>query len=140
MTLPNAKVIPELYVSDLDTSLAFYVQLLGFSVGYARPDERFAFLDLDSAQLMLQEATAPSRRLLAGTLERPYGRGINLQIWVQDADALLARVTAAGIAPLVAMEERWYRAGSTYIGQRQFVVGDPDGYLLRFARSLGTKG
>ena len=36
------------------------------------------------------------------------------------------------------LEERWYRAGAGQIGQRQFVVADPDGYLLRFVRLLGA--
>jgi catechol 2,3-dioxygenase-like lactoylglutathione lyase family enzyme len=39
--------IPELDVSDLDRSLAFYVGVIGFAVMFDRPEERFAFLTLD---------------------------------------------------------------------------------------------
>ena len=53
---------PELDVSDLDCSLTFYVDVVGFSVLYDRPEERFAFLDLDGARLMLEEAAGPGRR------------------------------------------------------------------------------
>ena len=35
---------PELDVSDLDRSLAFYVGVIGFAVMFDRPEERFAFL------------------------------------------------------------------------------------------------
>lgn len=37
-------LIPELYVTDLQRSLVFYTQLLGFKVAYDRPEEGFAFL------------------------------------------------------------------------------------------------
>lgn len=139
MAVHTAKVIPEFDVTDLDASLAFYVQVLGFSVAYARPEERFAFLDLEGAHLMLQEANGGARRFNTAPLERPYGRGVSLQITVSDADALLAKLSSAGHTPIIPLEERWYRAGSTWVGLRQFVVADPDGYLLRFARSLGSK-
>ena len=53
MTL--APLVPELHVTDIDRSLRFYVDLLGFSVAYARPDEGFAFLEFGGAQLMLEQ-------------------------------------------------------------------------------------
>jgi hypothetical protein len=37
------------------------------------------------------------------------------------------------------MEEKWYRANDTQLGNRQFIVQDPDGYLLRFFQDLGTR-
>jgi catechol 2,3-dioxygenase-like lactoylglutathione lyase family enzyme len=139
MTVHYAKVIPEFDVADLDRSFTFYVHVLGFSVAYTRPEERFAFLELEGAQLMLQEI-GTARRFQTAPLERPYGRGVSLQILVADADAMLAKLAAAGHTPVVPIEEKWYRAGSNWMGQRQFVVADPDGYLLRFARSIGSKG
>ncbi len=52
---------------------------------------------------------------------------------------------------MLALEERWYdvdvvapagkwnRVGRMRTGNRQFVVEDPDGYLLRLCTSLGTR-
>jgi lactoylglutathione lyase len=40
---------------------------------------------------------------------------------------------------LLPLEERWYRRGDVLLGQRQFVVQDPDGYLLRFCQDLGSR-
>jgi hypothetical protein len=37
------------------------------------------------------------------------------------------------------METRWYRIGRIERGNRQFVVADPDGYLLRFFEDLGER-
>jgi len=137
MTTP--KLVPELDVSDIDVSLAFYTGICGFAVRYERPEERFAYLDLDGVDLMLEEADGPGRRFSVTPLERPYGRGVNFQIAVRDVDALYARVEAAGCDVPIPMEERWYRADDMLSGNRQFVVADPDGYLLRFFSDLGER-
>ena len=131
------RIIPELDVTSLSASLTFYTDVLGFRVLYERPEERFAMLDLDGARLMLEEAQGPGRRFRTAPLERPFGRGMNLQIEVADARALHARVVAAGRRPLAPLEQRWYRVGGRERGNEQFVVADPDGYLLRFFTDLG---
>jgi catechol 2,3-dioxygenase-like lactoylglutathione lyase family enzyme len=133
------RLVPELDVEDIRRSIAFYVNILGFTVMFERAEERFAYLDLGGVHLMLEEAAGPGRRFRTAPLEHPYGRGINLQIEVPDVDAVQARVRAAGITPLIALEERWYRQGGMEAGNRQFVVADPDGYLLRFFSHLGRR-
>jgi len=137
MDTRRRRLVPELDVSDLDTSLAFY-GVLGFAVLYTRPEERFAYLELDGVNLMIEEAGGPGRRFRTAPLERPFGRGINFQIEVSHIDRVLERVLAAGYAPLIPMEERWYKTGRGLAGNRQFVVADPDGYLLRFFQDLGA--
>jgi catechol 2,3-dioxygenase-like lactoylglutathione lyase family enzyme len=134
-----SRLTPELDVSDLDRSLTFYVETAGFRVLYQRVEERFAYLDLDGVHLMLEEAAGPGRRFRTAPLEHPYGRGINLQIEVADVDALHARIRAAGFDLLIPLEERWYRRDRMERGHRQFVVADPDGYLLRFFADLGQR-
>lgn len=134
-----ARLVPELDVSDLGRSLSFYVDLIGFSVAYTRPEERFAYLDLAGAELMLEQIGGPGRRFNSAPLVFPYGRGLNLQIEVPNVDAIYDRVRRAGIAPLIALEERWYRVDGTEAGNRQFVVADPDGYLLRPFTDLGAR-
>ena len=89
--------------------------------------------------LMLEQADGPGRRFRTATLEHPYGRGINLQIEVSDVDLLHAQATKAGATIHVSLEERWYLRGDQEAGIRQFVVIDPDGYLLRFCTSLGRR-
>jgi catechol 2,3-dioxygenase-like lactoylglutathione lyase family enzyme len=135
----TAPLVPELDVGDLDVSLAFYRDVLGFSVRYERAEERFAYLKREGAELMLEEAEGPGRRFRTAPLERPFGRGVNLQIRVTDPVALLARVRQAGAEVVVELEEHWYRRNDHGVGNRQFVVADPDGYLLRFFEDLGTR-
>lgn len=135
----SAPLVPELDVSDLDASLAFYRDILGFSVRYERPEERFTYLERDGAELMLQEAGGPGRRFRTAPLEAPFGRGVNLQIRVADARALIAKACAAGARIVLGLEERWYRRAGGEVGNLQFVAADPDGYLLRFFEDLGSR-
>ena len=133
------RLIPELEVEDLDRSLAFYTGIIGWTVLYARPEERFAFLELEGANLMLEEAAGPGRRFHGAPLEHPFGRGVNFQIQVANVDGLYARVLAAQSHVVLPMEERWYRRNDHETGNRQFVVADPDGYRLRFFTDLGLR-
>jgi catechol 2,3-dioxygenase-like lactoylglutathione lyase family enzyme len=132
-------LVPELLCSDFDKSLAFYVDLLGFRILYDRPEDRFAYLDRNGAELMLEEYAPGARMLARAPFERPYGRGINFQIRVEDADALHAAVVAAGLPIFLPLEERWYRRAEHEIGTRQFIVEDPDGYLIRLQHGIGTR-
>lgn len=133
---PTAGLVPELKVADVARSLQFYVELAGFDVLYDRPEFGFAYLALGGAELMIEQDDGMWQ---TGDLEYPRGRGINLQIEVADAGALLQRFEAAGHPIVVPLEERWYRRGDAYVGQAQFLVQDPDGYLLRFAEDLGVR-
>ena len=132
-------LVPELQVSDFDESLAFYTEVLGFAVAWSRPEEGFALLEREGASVMLEQAGGPGRRITTGPLEQPFGRGVNFQILVSSVDGRAERLEANGRRPIIPLEERWYRRGTGRIGQRQFVVADPDGYLLRFAQLIGTE-
>jgi catechol 2,3-dioxygenase-like lactoylglutathione lyase family enzyme len=137
-----ARLVPELLCTGLAGSLAFYVDLCGFRIAYDRPEDGFAYLDLEGAQLMLEEADPADtgeRIWWTARPERPFGRGINLQIEVASVDAIHARLVAAGWPLYRPIEEAWYRAGDRETGNRQFLVQDPDGYLLRFFSDLGVR-
>jgi catechol 2,3-dioxygenase-like lactoylglutathione lyase family enzyme/GNAT superfamily N-acetyltransferase len=134
-----AMMVPELYVTDLDASRRFWCDLCGFAVAFERPEDRFLYLDRAGRQIMLEESAAPGRRWLTGPLEQPFGRGMNFQITVDDAAPVLAALEAAGWPLFLEPEEVWYRAGSREVGVRQFLVQDPDGYLIRFSQRLGLR-
>ena len=107
-----AGMAPELLVTDLQASLRFWCGLCGFLVAYERPEDGFAYLDRKGCQVMLEEAGAPGRRWVTGPLERPFGRGINFQIGVDDVDALRAAMSAAGWPLFLELETVWYRQGN----------------------------
>jgi len=130
-------MVPELTVADLKTSLHFY-EALGFTVRFRRDSPPFVYLEIGQAQLMLEEENA--KGWTVAPLERPLGRGINLQIEVVDIENVLSGVERLGIAVYRDVRETWYPISATQEeGQREFLVQDPDGYLLRFAQYMGSR-
>lgn len=128
------KLVPELLVRDLAASLRFYVDALGFRVLYDRPEEGFAYLERNGAELMLDRIGPGS--WTPAPLEPPLGRGVNFQIEVEDAAALRARLAGPVFLEL---ETVWYRAGDRHLGVRQFIAQDPDGYLIRLQQPIGAR-
>jgi uncharacterized glyoxalase superfamily protein PhnB len=131
---------PELLCRDIKVSLPFYLDVLGFKIQYQREENGFAMLERHGARIMLDEIVPGSLRSWhAAPLEAPFGRGLNLQIETDAVDDLFAHAQESGAKIFLPMEEKWYRADNVYVGNRQFIVQDPDGYLLRFYEHLGTR-
>lgn len=133
-------LVPELSVSDWQRSRAFYCDFLGFTCRYDRPEEGFAYLALGKAHLMIDQIGL-GRTFDNGHAPKnhPFGRGLNLQIEVDSIGPLLAALELADWPLFLPVEEKWYRRGAEETGNRQFVVADPDGYLLRFYQDLGSR-
>jgi catechol 2,3-dioxygenase-like lactoylglutathione lyase family enzyme len=132
-----AALVPELLVTDLERSLAFYVGLCGFRTRFTRPEDGFAYLERGQAQIMLEEVAED--RWQTADLSPPFGRGINLQIEVADVLSLHARVTDAGWPLFRPVTTQWYREDHIEHGQTEFLLQDPDGYLIRFMQPLGQR-
>lgn len=134
---PFPPLIPELACFNFETSLDFYTRVLGFNVSYQRPEEGFAMLEREGAYLMIDEI-GRIRTWAAAELQKPLGCGMNLQIETSHVDAIYTQARAHNATIFLEMEEKWYRKDDTYTGSRQFIVQDPDGYLLRFSQDLGV--
>ena len=124
-------------VNDYDASLAFWRDVLGFAVVYTRPLQKFAYLQRpDGAQMMLYERDGDWE---TGSLQVPFGRGAVIQVSVQDVDALAAHVAGRGVSFYVGLREKWRDWGDCLGGQREFLVQDPDGYLVMVSQKIGTR-
>ncbi|MEN9342386.1 MAG: hypothetical protein RIQ54_642 [Candidatus Parcubacteria bacterium] len=132
-------ITPELKVTDLKTSLDFYTNLAGFEVLYERPEEDFAMLGINGARIMIEALTDKSRTWNVAKLEKPFGRGMHFQIEVPDVQMLYQNFKNANWPIFFEMEEKWYRKNDDEVGNKQFLVQDPDGYLLRFFQDLGIR-
>ncbi len=132
-------LVPELLVTNLERSLAFYRDTLGFKVEYQRPEAYFAFLSFYGSQLMLEQDDQQASEWRVGPLEAPFGRGMNLSIECPDIHGLAAALVEAGVPLRREIQECWYRQDERLCGQLNLLVLDPDGYLLRFNQALGFK-
>ncbi|EJM77431.1 bleomycin resistance protein [Pseudomonas sp. GM60] len=135
----RSKLVPELMVTDLSNSLVFWVHCLGFEVAYQRPEDGFAYLDLNGAQVMLEQIDQDAGQWLTAPLTKPFGRGINLQIDVAAVAPITQKLGQAGFPLYRACKDTWYRADNVEVGQREFIVQDPDGYLVRLVERLGER-
>lgn len=124
------KLIPELSVSNINRSRDFYLQL-GFEIKYERENDKFIFIELNGSQIMLQEN---NNNWNTGNLEFPYGRGVNFSIEVKDVSALYEYLMKRKY-PLFSelMTNEYVVDGKKYI-EKEFLIQDPDGYLLRFTQ------
>lgn len=137
--LTRNKMVPELTVSDIQQSLAFWTDLIGFQIAYERPEEGFAYLDFDGVQVMLEQYIAEDGQWHTGALQAPFGRGINFQMTVDRVEPILARLAAVQWPLFRPFADAWYRSGEVEVGQRELIVQDPDGYLLRLVEALGER-
>lgn len=114
---------PQLFVSDIVASLAFY-EGLGFETVFTSGEPPFyAQVARGGARLNLRHVDGP---VFAEGVREREGDLLSATLTLDDAAALFEAFQAAGVAfhrPLHA--EPW--------GARTFIVADPDGNLLMFA-------
>ena len=125
MTLQNCT--PNMMVEDVDRTVAFYREVLGFEVVMTVPDEGpfdWAMVRRDGVELMFQ-----SRASLAAEypeLEaRTAGGALTLYLDVKDAAGLYER-----LRDRVAVVKESH---TTFYGKREFAIRDTDGFILTFA-------
>lgn len=131
------KNIPELSVTNLENSLNFY-KTAGFKIEYDRPENIFAFISLGEIQFMLQEISDTDKWDVA-PLSYPFGNGINFQLEVENIDEIYNSFKNSNYKITFDIEENWYRQDNRLLGNKEFLIQDPDGYLLRFSEDLGEK-
>ena len=125
---PNMKqAVPFFMVTDIEASLRFYVDGLGFVVTKEwRPEKahgriQWCWLELGTAAVMLQEYWREGSS--GGAPEGPLGQGVLVCFMCADAIAIYHAITARGVA-----------AHRPFVGNGLWVTSaqDPDGYRLDF--------
>lgn len=122
------EAFPILYVSDMERSLQFYCDLLGFSVSYRWPVEGvslFAFLKLPPLGLGLATVNETG-----GRVKLPAERAqFELCVYVDDVDEAASQFLAHGVVQLRPPESHPW-------GERNVYVADPDGYPIQITAVL----
>ena len=124
------RLLPELSVADINKTKAFYIDLLGFTLEYERVENKFMFLSFEGSQLMFEEIHSDGWN--TAPLEYPLGRGINFSIETDNIDVIYKKLLDADYPLYRPMMTSQYRMNDVWLEQKQFLVQDPDGYLLRF--------
>ena len=122
---------PTLIVKDMEKSIAFYTQTLGFENTFKMPDPAgnlvHANLVWKNVHLMLGPTTWLPEELI------PYrGAGVDFYILVEeddDIDRYYAMLQEKGANIVKPIEDQFW-------GDRTFSLKDPDGYQLTFAKTL----
>ena len=123
--VPNVRqTVPFFNVKDIDASLRFYVEGLGFTITRRWVPEgriRWCWLELDRVAVMLQEYSRNERQ--GGSPAGPMGQGVSICFMCADAIAVYHDSRRRGLNP-----------SRPFVGNRLWVTSltDPDGYRLDF--------
>lgn len=118
---------PNLIVANVERSIAFYRDVLGFTVAATVPEESpfvFAIVQSGPVRIFLN-APEPAVAEYPAFKDRPIGGTLTLFIDVENIRQVHddLRGTVAIVMPL---EHKWY-------GVTEFAFADPDGYLITYA-------
>jgi uncharacterized glyoxalase superfamily protein PhnB len=123
------KLTPNLVVSNVEQSVAFYRDVLGFTLAQTVPEEPplvFAIVKSGAVEVFLN-APEPALAEYPAFKSRPIGGTLTLFMEVDGIksvyESLQGRVTT--VMPL---EHKWY-------GVTEFAITDPDGYVITFAEA-----
>jgi len=125
-----SKLTPNLVVADVERSLAFYRDVLGFEVQVTVPEASpfvFAAVTCGNVEVFLNARDAAVAEYPAFT-DRPVGGTLTLFMEVTGVEAAheALRTKVQIVMPL---EKKWY-------GSTEFAFLDPDGYIITFAERM----
>ena len=122
-------LIPELSVFDILQTKNFYEEL-GFKIEYERREEKFVFMSFQDSQFMFEQIHDEGWN--TGELIYPLGRGINFSIAVDDIENLYTFVKSKKLEIYKKLTKSVYLVNGIEEIQMEFLIQDPNGYLLRF--------
>lgn len=121
-------LIPEFSVTDINISKEFY-ESIGFKIKYERVRDKFCFLELEENQIMIEQI---NNNWKTGELKYPFGRGINISMTIRNVEAYYEVLLEKKIKIFKKLEIHKYKVRDAIYEDKEFLIQDPDGYLLRF--------
>lgn len=129
------KLTPNLLVSNVEQSLAFYEGVLGFARGMTVPEQSpFVFASVTSGPVEIffndRQTVSKESPQMAG-LAFGGGNTMFIELAGGTIDGLHDQIRSRAkiMMPLVT---QWY-------GMREFAIADPDGYVITFAERVEAK-
>ena len=119
-------ISPCFIVTNVDRTIAFYKDRLGFENRFQEPDADpfFAIVGRDTAQLFVK---AEKNVLPQPNCTRHLHLRLDAFVYVEDPDAYAAELSCRGVDLSAPLKD-------TSDGLRGFEIRDPDGYVLFFGR------
>ena len=121
------KLTPNLIVSDVARSVAFYRGVLGFTVQQTVPEDApfvFAIMVSGSVEIFLNAADTAIQEYPAFK-DRPIGGTLTLFVEVAGIRRAHDEIRSK-VVIVMPLEEKWY-------GMTEFAFLDPDGYVITYA-------
>ena len=119
-------ISPFFIVNNVDQTIAFYRDKLGFETRFQQPEQNpfFAMIGRDGAQLFVKshEGLSP----MPNSKRHPWIRW-DAYVYAPDPDSLADEFVERGVAFSTPLND-------THDGLRGFEIADPDGYVLFFGR------
>ena len=121
------KLTPNLIVSNVERSIAFYRDVLGFTVAFHVPETSpFVFAAMQSGPIeIFLNAPEPAVAEYPAFKDRPIGGTLTLFIEVAGVHAVHDSLKNK-VRIVMPLEAKWY-------GMTEFAFADPDGYLITYA-------
>lgn len=118
---------PHLWADDLDASISWHREVLGFEVTNSYPEGQPTWVEMTRGTVAIMIANrpselAPNQEFLAGVVRRTDGGAIALYLHVDSADAVYGAAVEAGAEVVEEIWDAWW-------GGRQFSVMGPDNIL-----------
>ncbi len=126
------KLTPNLIVANVQRSVAFYVDVLGFSEGTTVPDAPpyvFASVVSGSLEIFFNEHDTATKEYPAFS-GKPIGMTGTMFLEVRNIDALHERLKTQ-VPVVMPLVTQWY-------GSKEFAIADPDGYVITFAERVAA--
>ena len=116
------KLTPNIVVSSIETSLAFYRDVLGFKVTMSVPDPApYVFVGLQSGPV---EVFINAAEIMPEKVS--FGNSLSLYVEVVDIKALHESLRPQ-VPIAIPLEKKFY-------GMTEFAIHDPDGHMIIFAQ------
>jgi uncharacterized glyoxalase superfamily protein PhnB len=132
-------VTPNLVVSDVERSLTFYRDVLGFSVSATVPEGQgpyvFAWMQRDGVSVFLNSHESVEEH--ASLAARPIGGTATLFIVIEADD--VARGVDGLFASISPRAKVMMNLKDQFYGMREFGIEDPDGYIIFFAQRIAGR-
>lgn len=125
------KLTPNLVVNDVARSVAFYRDNLGMQMGMSVPEQPpyvFASVIHGSIEVFFNSKEAVAEDF-PQMLAHGIGAAMTLYLEVEEVDGLHRDLSAKGVKVVMEPKTQFY-------GMREFMIADPDGWLLMFAQRV----